>query len=106
MIIEISQKVGKHCSQRFSENNQVGGESIRLFIEENWDKEDTITISFEGVLTATSSFIDEAIGKLAFNYSPKALNAKLKFINTNDLFMQRITKNIKLRQEQSTVSEV
>jgi hypothetical protein len=105
MIIEIFKIAGKHCTQRLNENNQVGGESIRLLIDENWDKEETITISFDGVLTATSAFIDEAIGKLAFSHSPKALDAKLKFINTDDFFMERIKKNIKLRQGQSATTE-
>lgn len=101
MMIKIVEIIGKHCSQRDTTPEQKGGESIRSMIEAEWAKGEKVTISFEDVLTATPSFIDEAIGKLALNHSITELRNKLSFSEINSDFIDRINQGILLRLNQT-----
>jgi hypothetical protein len=73
---------------------------IRDLIIRNWDKEENIEISFEGVYLATPSFIDESIGKLIHNYSLEQLQNKLLFAHINEDLKDKINKSIELRLQQ------
>lgn len=60
------------------------GEQINKMINELWDKEETITIDFSNILIASVSFLDEAFGKLAFEYPKEILTTKLMFKNLEE----------------------
>jgi len=60
------------------------GEQINKMINDLWDKEETITIDFSKVLIASVSFLDEAFGKLAFDYPKEVLTKKLSFENLEE----------------------
>lgn len=100
MTIKLSELIGKHCSQRQSGPEWKGGELIRDLVIKNWDNEEKIEISFEGVESATPSFIDESIGKLVQSYSLDQLKSKLVFANINDDVKDKINKSIELRLQQ------
>ena len=57
------------------------GEQISKMILEAWDNQDKITIDFSNILIASVSFLDEAFGKLAFEYPKEDLTKKLAFKN-------------------------
>lgn len=97
MTIKLSELIGKYCSQRQSGPEWKGGEVIRELLIKNWDKEEKIEISFEGVDVVTPSFIDESIGKLVHNYSLDQLKNKLIFKNIADDLKEKINKSIELR---------
>jgi hypothetical protein len=77
-------------------------------IESSWEKEPEIDISFLNVETATPSFLDEAIGKLALKYSLDELRSKLHFREMKEDVVARINSSIMLRtgQRQQSVSPV
>lgn len=60
------------------------GEQINKMINNLWNKEETITIDFSKVLIASVSFLDEAFGKLAFDYPKEVLTKKLSFENLEE----------------------
>ena len=60
------------------------GEQINKMINDLWNKEETITIDFSKVLIASVSFLDEAFGKLAFDYPKEVLTKKLSFENLEE----------------------
>lgn len=100
MLIKIVELIGKFCSTRKSTSTQKGGEEIRNLINENWDKEELIEISFAGVETATPSFIDESIAKLLETHSLDNMKSKLIFSDVTDdkklIINQRIRTRIKM----------
>jgi len=102
MLIKIKEIIGEYCSQRRngSEHNKKGGETIRELIMQNWDEENTIEVSFEGVKVATPSFVDEAIGKLIFQHSLDQLRKKLKFVKIDNETKEKINRTIKIRLNQ------
>jgi len=57
------------------------GQKIADLIAEAWDKEDSITVDFSNILIASVSFMDQAFGKMAFDYSKEDLQKKMRFIN-------------------------
>ena len=57
------------------------GKIIADLILEKWKTENKITIDFSNILIASVSFMDEAFGKLAFEFSLKELQNKLSFVN-------------------------
>ena len=59
-------------------------EKIKSLISESWSKEKKITIDFNNILIASVSFIDEAFGKLAFDYQKEDLKRKLSFENIEE----------------------
>ena len=100
-MIEVAKIAGKNCLQRNTTKETNGGEAVRMVIEENWEKEENILVSFDAVETATSSFIDEAIAKLLNTHSLDELKQKLRFPGINDDFKQKINKSIYLRSIKS-----
>jgi len=60
------------------------GEVIFRMIKDAWDREDKINIDFGNILIASVSFLDEAFGKLAFDYSKEFLTQKLSFNNMEE----------------------
>ena len=60
------------------------GEKINKLINELWGKEDKIIIDFSNILIASVSFLDEAFGKLAFEYPKDVLKEKLVFENLEE----------------------
>jgi len=75
MEIVLKDKCDK---QTISRND---GEVISRLIKDAWDREDKISIDFGNILIASVSFLDEAFGKLAFDYSKEVLTQKLSFNN-------------------------
>jgi len=57
------------------------GKKINELIVKAWNKKPIITIDFNNILIASVSFMDEAFGKLTFEYSKETLKDKLKFEN-------------------------
>lgn len=100
MTIRLIESIGKYCSQRQSGPKWKGGELIRDLVIKNWDKEEKIEISFEGVELATPSFVDESIGKLVHSYSLDQLKSKLAFTHINDDIKEKVNKSIELRLQQ------
>ncbi len=72
----------KTCKKKTVTRND--GEKIKTLISKSWDKENKITIDFNNILIASVSFIDEAFGKLAFDYPKEDLIRKLSFENIED----------------------
>lgn len=60
------------------------GEVIFRMIVDAWGKEDKISIDFGNILIASVSFLDEAFGKLAFDYPKEILTQKLSFDNIEE----------------------
>ena len=100
MMIKIVEIIGKHCSNRIGTKTQAGGVDVRNLIENSWEKESEIEISFEDVETATPSFLDEAFGKLVLNHSFTDVKSKLRFNITDPTIKNRINENIVLRLKQ------
>jgi hypothetical protein len=78
MELNLQDKCGK---QTITRND---GEIIARVITESWEKEEKIIIDFNNILIASVSFLDEAFGKLAFEYSKENLIKKLSFINLQE----------------------
>lgn len=99
MMIKIKKLIGIYCSQRRNgpKPGMKGGESVRRLINDVWDAEDKIQISFEGVEVTTPSFMDEAFGKLVVDHSLEQLRDKLRFDNLNEEKKNMINKSIALR---------
>jgi len=57
------------------------GKAVAEMLAEAWNKDDKITIDFSNILIASVSFLDEAFGKLAFEYPKEILTQKLAFDN-------------------------
>ena len=60
------------------------GQKIAGMITEAWEKEPYITVDFSNILIASVSFMDQAFGQLAFDYSKEVLKKKLRFINIDE----------------------
>jgi len=100
MLIKIKDIIGEYCSQRQNGVKRKGGEAVREIISANWEKEQRIEISFEGVKLTTPSFIDEAFGKLALTYQLEQLKDKLIFLHADTSIKEKINKTIELRLKQ------
>lgn len=93
-ISEINIKLisGKHTVSRDD------GKKVYEKIKRLWSVSERITINFANVLVASVSFMDEAFGHLALDYSQDELRRKLKFINMmefdrallNDIILSRV----------------
>ena len=60
------------------------GEQIKNLISDSWEKESEIVIDFNNISIASVSFLDEAFGKLAFDYPKENLREKLTFANIEE----------------------
>jgi len=78
MRINLKDKCGKDTITR--EDGQV----INDLIKNSWDKEDKIIIDLNNITIASVSFLDEAFGKLAFDYPRDEIVKKLSFENIQD----------------------
>ena len=91
MNINLKERCGKQTITR------EDGEQINKLIVDAWDRESKITIDFSNILIASVSFLDEAFGKLTFNYAKDHLKQKLSFDNLeaydrallNDIILSR-----------------
>ena len=70
------------CAKQTITRNDA--EVISRMIKDAWDREDKINIDFGNILIASVSFLDEAFGKLAFDYSKELLTQKLFFNNMEE----------------------
>lgn len=75
MKIDLKKTCGKKTITR------QDGEVINKMILSAWNKEEHITIDFSNILIASVSFLDEAFGKLTFEYDKNVLGKKLTFKN-------------------------
>ncbi len=75
MKINLKEKCAKRTVTR------EDGEQIYKLITDAWNKEDTVTVDFSNILTASVSFLDESFGKLAFEHDLDELKQKLSFEN-------------------------
>jgi|SRR3989304_2670588 len=78
MIIDLKTECKKGTVTR------EDGEIIRKLLLANWNITDRFQINFNNLEVASVSFIDEAFGQLAFQYSKDELKRKLKFKNIVD----------------------
>jgi len=78
MRINLKDKCSKETITR--EDGQI----INDLIKSVWDKEDKIIIDLNNITIASVSFLDEAFGKLAFDYTKDILIKKLSFENINE----------------------
>ena len=78
MKINLEDKCGKETITR------EDGLIINDIIRNAWDNEDKIIIDLNNITIASVSFLDEAFGKLAFNYPKDILVKKLSFENINE----------------------
>jgi hypothetical protein len=76
--INIKDIAGKNTVTR--EN----GERIYSIVREQWEKEDRIILDFTSLVIASVSFMDEAFGQLALDYSREELQKKLQFKNMDE----------------------
>lgn len=78
MRIDIKQICGKQTVTR------KDGEQINRMISASWEKDKKITINFNNILIASVSFLDEAFGKLAFEFPKEDLKERLSFDNIEE----------------------
>ncbi len=76
--INIKKILGKQTVTR-DDGEVVYDKIIKL-----WGQSGQITINFANLLIASVSFLDEAFGHLALEYSPRDLQKKLRFVKIND----------------------
>ena len=69
------------------------GKVIHDLIAEKWNSADVIKIDFNNILIASVSFLDEAFGNLAEDYTPEQISRKLKLVNIKD-FDRNLANNI------------
>ena len=77
---------------------RTDGEKIYTLLTQAWDTEEVFSVNFGNILIASVSFMDEAFGKLATQYTKEELQAKLKFENIveydrallNDVLLARL----------------
>ena len=98
-IINLKRECGKKTITR------KDGEHIKFLITDSWEKEKKITIDFSNLLVASVSFIDEAFGKLAFNFRKEELTQKLSFENIKDYDKALLNDILISRYKQSDVGE-
>ncbi|PIU53521.1 MAG: hypothetical protein COS90_05675 [Deltaproteobacteria bacterium CG07_land_8_20_14_0_80_60_11] len=79
MKINLNDKCGKKKTI-----TREDGKIINEMIKGAWDNEDKIIIDLDNITIASVSFLDEAFGKLAFEYSKETLLKKLSFENVNE----------------------
>lgn len=75
MMINLKEKCAKQTITRDD------GQKIADLITAAWNKEELITVDFSNILIASVSFMDQAFGKLAFDYPKEVIQKKLRFIN-------------------------
>lgn len=81
------------------------GQIINYMIVNSWDKEDKIIIDFGNILIASVSFLDEAFGKLAFEYPKDILKTKLSFENMEEYDRALLNDILISRYHQKEVGE-
>lgn len=64
--------------------SRTDGRTVCEKIKELWEGSDQITINFANLIIASVSFMDEAFGHLALEYSQDDLKRKLKFVGMNE----------------------
>jgi len=60
------------------------GKKINKMIIDTWTKNDSVVIDFNNILISSISFLDEAFGKLAFEYTKEYFKDKLNLINIEE----------------------
>lgn len=60
------------------------GQIIYDLLVELWTKEDRVVLDFKGLVIASVSFLDEALGKLAFDHTKEEIREKLGVRNMDD----------------------
>lgn len=75
--------------------NANDGQIIHDIIEKEWRKHDRITLSFEGVDSAPSSFVNVALISFLDDHDFDEIKRKLRFVNTssqiNEMIRTRFT---------------
>jgi hypothetical protein len=99
MYINLKDKCGKKTVTR--EDGQI----INDIIVNSWDREDKITIDFGNILIASVSFLDEAFGKLAFEYPKEILKKRLSFENMEEYDRALLNDILISRYHQKEVGE-
>ena len=82
---------------RITEEGELGGDTIRDLILENWDQYEKINIYFDGIVKMTRPFVDEAFAKVLESKSLDEFNQKLYFPDASDNIVRDLTQAIKLR---------
>ncbi|PCC98990.1 STAS-like domain-containing protein [Halopseudomonas pelagia] len=78
VTINVKEMVGANAISMNS------GQKIKSEINKLWEKEDTISVNFEGIDVFASPFFNASIGALLKDKTIEQLQGKLKFINISD----------------------
>ncbi len=82
---------------RTAADGHPGGDTIRLLIEEHWDKCEKINVYFDGVVKMSRPFVDEAFAKILEKYSLEDFNKKMYFPDATDSIVKALNDAFKLR---------
>jgi hypothetical protein len=84
---------------RTTEEDELGGDTIRELILDNWDQYEKINIYFDGIAKMTRPFVDEAFAKVLESKTLDEFNQKLYFPDASDNIVRDLTQAIKLRMK-------
>jgi hypothetical protein len=106
MTINLKEKCGKQTISR------QDGRVVADLIFNGLKEYETITIDFDNIMIASVSFLDEAFGKLAFQYSKETLKKRLAFEKIdkydrallNDILLSRYRQQEKDAKEDSKLN--
>jgi hypothetical protein len=84
---------------RITDQDELGGDTIRGLIIENWDKYEKINVYFDGIVKMTRPFVDEAFAKVLESKTLDEFNQKLYFPDASDNIVRELTEAIKLRMK-------
>jgi hypothetical protein len=84
---------------RTAVEEDLGGDTIREMIVDNWDQYEKINVYFDGIVKMTRPFVDEAFAKVLENKTLDEFNQKLYFPDASDNIVRELTEAIKLRMK-------
>ncbi len=84
---------------RSTEEGELGGDTIRNLILDNWDQYEKINVYFDGIVKMTRPFVDEAFAKVLESKNLDEFNEKLYFPDASDDIVRALTEAIKLRMK-------
>lgn len=99
LTINIFQITGTSTPEGRTSDHGNGADSIRMMINENWDKYEKITILFEGIARMSRVFMDEAFAKILDEHSLDELNQKVFFPDAKELIVKDLNAALKLRKK-------
>ena len=85
LTINIAKDFSDCPGARYYEDGDFSGQEFREnFLEKNFKKYELIEINLDGTEGYATSFLEEAFGGLARQYSPEEVLKKIKYISTEE----------------------